>query len=236
VYAVNDTEVAWVAHEADDYVQYMSVERQLRSAGHASRPALLELEQGTVGCVVYPRGGTNLEQQDATDEENQAIQQLLHEWVASFERAGVCFFNFHPKHILRAHGGGFLLTGLHGAFPMQSPPSPMLLNFGPFSPVGETPMCFFTVDALTKRGTLRFCMHHARAVCATLIDEQKGMDVMATADFASTAIQIRLSLANDIGAVLLRESQRPSIRCSPDIVEKAIAILVPPSSNCCIIL
>lgn len=236
VYAADGNEVAWVAHDADDYVQYITVERQLHSTGHTSQSALLALENGTVACVLYPRGGTNLEQQDATDEESRAIQLLLREWVASFERAGVCFLNFHPKHIVRAHGGGFLLTGLHSAFAMQSPPSPMLLNFGPFSPVGDTPMCFFSADALVKRDTLRFCMHHARAVCETLVSEQKGTDIMATADFASTAIQIRLSLAREVSAVLLREAQRPTIQCSPDITTKAITILVPPPSNCCILL
>ena len=218
----------WVPYDAADVARFRVVGSQLRAAGHAVRATHVTHENEVVECVRYMRGESSVE--DATDDEIPTIVRQLGEWVAGFRRVGLAFYHFSPKHILRAPGGGYILTGLAHAFCANAPPSPTIHDFGPYSLVGDSPLSFFSSGALEHAGVVELLMDHCVGVCTVLLVEKIATDIVACATYSSTAAQLRLTLGADAVDQVLREH----CHARSTSLEKHIAILSR-RRRCCVV-
>ena len=199
--------VAWIPYDDANVVRFKAVSKLLLRAGHQAALSYVSHDDAVRMCVLYPRGESCVE--DAEPEEVPQILTQIGQWVAGFSSVGLAFYHFSPKHILRAPSGGYILTGLSHAFEVRAPPSPVLHDFGPYSLVGDTPLVFFSSGALRHAGVVELLMLHAVGVCTVLLVDGIASNIVACAQYSSTAAQIRLSLATDMTDPLRSHCKAP---------------------------
>ena len=237
VFAVSESEVAWLPYDWGDFARLTSTASQLSAAGFAIKPGAVWHDGVLRSCALYPRATGNSLADMAVVDTGPVIEQLRI-WIAEFARVGLSFVHYEPKHILR-HNSGYMLTGLSHAYATARPPEPTVRNWGPFSPVGDSPLCFWSSPALMDPAVTLCLSLHAAAVCSTLIIERTSTDVVASSVCSSTASQITLSMtdpANDpssVHAALSKILERPLHETVPPHIISAALSALSLQKGCC---
>ena len=154
------------------------------------------------------------------------------------QKQQLCTLHICPKHIMRHPTRGFVLTGLGHVFDTMSPPPALLQDFGPFCALGDTPLCFFSSGALAHPAVFTMLMAHAAAVCCTLLVENKSCDIVATAEYSSTAAQIKLSTVDHdnprtVAACITQICAKPTRRpITTTVLSDALKRLTPKRCSC----
>lgn len=204
VFAVTDTEAAWLPYDWGDFARLTSTASQLVAAGFDIKIGAAWHEGVLRSCALFPRAtGPSLAELAPTDD--RPVIELVRHWMAEFSRVGLSFVHFEPKHILR-YDDTYLLTGLPHAYDTNNPPQTVVRNWGPFSPIGDQPLCFWPSGMLMQPAVTALLSAYAASACCSLIANRQATDIVAASVFSSTAAQIKLSLTdppNDPASVQL---------------------------------
>lgn len=243
VFALSDTQAAWIPYDWADFARLSRTATQLTLAGFDVALGTVWHEDTQRSCAIYPRAVhpelAGLSLAEAPPLDPQAAVEYVQTCVAAFERVGLSFVHYEPKHILH-HNGGYLLTGLAHAVNAAAPPLPTVRNWGPYSCVGDSPLCFFASGALTQPAVTTLVSLHAAAACCSLIATGSCTDVVAAAAFSSTAAQIKLSLSDPDDDPASTDSALAKIvalpthsRPPPHVVAAALNTLALKRTRCC---
>lgn len=230
VYAVSATEAAWLPYDWADFARFTVTLSQLNLAGFKVRIGAVWHEDLLRSCAFYPRAtGASLAEEAPVDP--QGAIEFVQGSAAAMTRVGLSFVHYEPKHILR-YNDTYMLTGLSHAYDSARPPNPHVREWGPFSPIGDSPLCFWSSSTLEQPDVTRFLCMHALSVCCSLLADRKSTDITATAAYSSTAAQIKLSLTdpNDdpdsVAAVIKAISAMPKHGRAPQhVIDKGLAAL-----------
>ena len=238
VFAVSETEAAWLPYDWADFARFTVTLPQLSAAGFDVKVGAVWHEDVLRSCAFYPRATGSSLAEDPPDNPQRAID-FVQGRASALARVGLSFVHYEPKHILR-YNDSYMLTGLSHAYFADRPPNPHVRDWGPFSPIGDSPLCFWSSSTIDQPVVTRFLCLHALSVCCSLIADNNSNDIVASAAYSSTAAQIKLSLSDpvdspeSVAAVIKAIAALPTHNRAPDhTVNKALAALTL-DARCCL--
>jgi len=231
--------VAWVPFEYSVIARFSVHLSRVQRAGHSVHSGTVWIDDSIRACLFYPRCTVCVSEVSGDDLER--LLKMIDVWIQKLKRVGLYTLHISPKHILKHPTRGYVLTGLAHVFDPMSPPSAILFEYGPYCPVGDSPLCFFNSMSLEHIDVLTLLMDHSVAVCCTLLVEGMAANIVASAEFSSTSSQIKLSLSDhddpaSVAVCLQAICAKPIHRAvSAKLLRDALARLAP-NRRCCSVL
>ena len=224
-----DNRAAWIsAGIGDNLKEFKLQEKTLNRLGHTAKSGYVHHEGFCRECIFYPLCKSSV---IFARTPSAHVKSIINTWLMSFIQNKIGFLKIEPKHVMVTENDEIILTGLSAVFSLSNPPNPLDMDYGPYSPIGDNPLCFFSSNCVKDKRTLSFVMWHVSKICILQISLQDYPVDSMISPHASTRIQIRLSESSSFTDTVIGICQPPDEDWEHKLMADGISALLSKSQE-----